>query len=353
MKRRGQRHGASPVVRRQRGDLIKLTVFLVLAGIVTAYLVVIVGDVRPGARREYHATFANVSGLQTGDQVRVASVPVGEVTSVEVQPDATVRVTFDLDDDIALNTSTTAAVRYRNLIGDRYVDLGRPDPAAPVLEPGGTIPADRTASALDLDTLLNGFKPLFAGLNPDQINQLSGQLIEVLQGQRSAVTRLVSTIASVTPALADRAQLITDVIGNLDTVLGTLDSRKDAVGTLIDQLDELVSGLARDDDQLLDAAARIDVLSRRGTSLVDGVRPNLTPVLEDLATGAGRLAGESDELQTVIKTLPVHFRRVMQTASYGNFFNFFICGVKLRVVDLSGLTVETPWVKSSLERCQR
>lgn len=353
MKRRGTPVGPSPVVRRQRADLVKLLVFLVLAGVVTAYLVVVVGDIRPGARREYHATFANVSGLQTGDQVRVASVPVGEVTDVEVQPDATVRVTFDLDDDIDLNTSTTAAVRYRNLIGDRYVELDRPDADAPALKPGGTIPVDRTASALDLDTLLNGFKPLFAGLNPDQINRLSGQLVEVLQGQRSAVTQLVSTIASVTPALADREQLITDVVTNLDTVLGTLDSRRDAVGALIDQLDELVSGLAKRDTDLLDAADRIDVLAKRGTTLVDGVRPNLAPVLKDLGVGAGRLAGESAELQTVLKTLPVHFRRVMQTAAYGNFFNFFICGVKLRVVDLSGLTVETPWVKSSLERCQR
>ena len=344
---------SSPVIRRQRADLVKLSIFLLLAGLVTAYLVVVVGNVRTGGTRTYHAVFDNVSGLQRGDQVRVASVPVGEVTGIDVRPDATVLVTFDLASDIDLNTSTTAAVRYRNLIGDRYVDLARPDATAPALASGGTIPAAHTASALDLDTLLNGFKPLFAGLNPDQINQLSGQLIEVLQGQRSAVTRLISTIASLAPALADREQLITDVVSNLDTVLGTLDSRRDAVGALIDQLDELVSGLARHDTQLLDAADRIDVLARRGTTLVDGVRPNLTPVLRDLGTGAGKLADRSTELQEVLHEMPLHFQRVMQTAAYGNFFNFFICGVKLRIIDLSGVTVETPWVRSSLQRCQR
>ncbi|NHA01238.1 hypothetical protein G5V59_19030 [Nocardioides sp. W3-2-3] len=37
------------------------------------------------------------------------------------------------------------------------------------------IPIANTASALDLDTLLNGFKPLFAGLNPSQVNELSQQ----------------------------------------------------------------------------------------------------------------------------------------------------------------------------------
>ena len=344
---------SSPVIKRRRADLARLTVFLVVAGLITAYLVMVVGDIRPGDRRTYHATFANVSGLEVGDQVRVASVAVGTVKAVDVQPDASVRVTFDLDSDISLNDSTTAAVRYRNLIGDRYVELERPKAQAPVMRAGATIPASRTSSALDLDTLLNGFKPLFAGLNPTQVNDLSGQLVEVLQGQRSAVTRLVSTIASLTPALADREQLITSVIGNLDSVLGTLDGRRDALGELIDQLDELSGGLARDDDRLLDAAGRIDTLSQRGTSLVNGVRPDLTPVLEDLATGTGRLASQGDELDGVLKELPRHFDRIAQTASYGNFFNFFLCGVRLRLTDLGGVVIQTPWIYSDLARCQR
>ncbi|MBZ5732991.1 MCE family protein [Nocardioides sp. TRM66260-LWL] len=344
---------SSPVLRRRRADLIRLTVFLVLAGLVTAYLVVVLGDVRPGERREYRAVFRDVSGLEVGDQVRVASVAVGTVRSVRVRPDATVEVAFDLDADVTLNDSTTAAVRYRNLIGDRYVELKRPRADAPVLAAGATIPASRTRAAVDLDTLLNGFKPLFAGLNPTQINDLSGQLVEVLQGQRSAVTRLVSTIASLTPALADREQLIGSVVGNLDRVVGTLDGRRDALGELIDQLDELSTGLARDDDRLLDAAARIDTLARRGTGLVDGVRPDLTPVLESLATGSRRLNGQADELDRVLKELPRHFLRVSQTASYGNFFNFFLCGVRLRLADLGGQPLLTPWIYSDLERCRR
>jgi phospholipid/cholesterol/gamma-HCH transport system substrate-binding protein len=77
-------------------------------------------------------------------------------------------------------------VRYRNLIGDRILELDKGRRSAQPLAAGGTIAIAQTAPAVDLDALLNGFKPLFAGLDPSQINQLSGQLVEVLQGQTTA-----------------------------------------------------------------------------------------------------------------------------------------------------------------------
>ena len=50
------------------------------------------------------------------------------------------------------------------------------------LHPGDTIPLDRTSPALDLDALIGGFRPLFRALDPDQVNALSGQLIQALSG---------------------------------------------------------------------------------------------------------------------------------------------------------------------------
>ena len=82
----------------------------------------------------------------------------------------------------------TAAIKYRNLVGQRYValDQGAGD-LDPMLPPGGTIPLDRTTPALDLTALFNGFKPLFQALSPDDVNQLSGEIIQVLQGEGGTV----------------------------------------------------------------------------------------------------------------------------------------------------------------------
>src|SRR5690606_469436 len=138
--RRGGDQPVSAVVKQNRKDQAKLVVFVAVAALITAYLIVVTGQLRPGEKVEYHAVFTNVSGLTEGSQVRVASVEVGKVTSVQVQEDATVKVGFTVADDITLDATTTATVRYRNLIGDRYIALERGERPGASLEPGATLP---------------------------------------------------------------------------------------------------------------------------------------------------------------------------------------------------------------------
>lgn len=343
---------ASVVRKRERADLIKLVAFLVVAALFTAWVAVITSEYRTGADSTYRASFEDVSGLELGDQVRVAGVNVGKVKEIDVQPDNTVLVTFTVAEGTELNTSTRAVVEYRNLIGDRIVQLSRTDATAPLLDGEGIIPTSQTESALDLDMLLNGFKPLFAGLNPGQVNELSQELIQVLQGQESSINTLVQRIGSFTTTIGEREVLISQVIGNLNTVLGTFDDRRETIGLLIDRLDTLLTGLDRQDTQLLIAADQIDEFARQGADLVRNVRVDLNPDLRELERAARGLNMEADTLERVLQQLPVHYRKIQNTGSYGNFFNFFLCGIRVQT-DVGGEPVITPWINSDAERCQR
>lgn len=343
---------ASVIRKRERGDLIKFTAFLLVAAAFTVWVAAITGEYRSADVATYRASFDDVSGLETGDQVRVAGVDVGKVRAIEVESDSTVLVTFTVNVSTELNTSTHATIQYRNLIGDRIVQLTRADATAPPLDAEAIIPASQTESALDLDTLLNGFKPLFAGLNPGQVNELSNELIGVLQGQESSVATLVQRIGSFTTAIGEREALITQVIGNLNTVLGTFDDRRETVGLLIDRLDTLVTGLDRQDTQLLIAADQIDVFAREASDLVRSARLDLNPDLRELARAARGVNMESDTLQRVLQQLPRHYRKIQNTGSYGNYFNFFLCGVRVST-GVVGQSVITPWINSDAERCQR
>lgn len=340
------------ILAKQRSDRVKFGIFISVAAVLTGYLVLVTGEIRWGQREEYRAVFGNISGLREGDQVRVASVPAGRVKKVDVQRDNTVLVTFDLDSDIELNRSSTATVRYRNLIGDRFLELARPDAGAEALKPGATITADQTFSALDLDTLLNGFKPLFVGLNAQQINELSVQLVRVLQGQQGAISTLLSTLGRVTQNVGNRQQLVSQVIKNLDTVLGTIDDRRETLGTLIDQMTGLVEGLEKQDTQVLSAAGQIEEFAQDATTLLARARVDLTPTLSQLETATSQINENADTLDLVLGRLPDHYALVQQSASYGNFFNFFLCGLRLQLTDESGgKPIQTPWIRSDLERC--
>lgn len=344
---------ASVVRKRERGDLIRLAVFLAVAALVTVWVGAITGEYRSGDATTYRAAFDDVSGLEVGDQVRVAGVDVGKVQDIKVQSDSTVVVSFTVATDTELNTSTRAVIQYRNLIGDRIVQLTRTDPEAAILDIGTTIPVSQTESALDLDTLLNGFKPLFAGLNPGQVNELSQELIEVLQGQESSVNTLVQRVGSFTTTIGDREALISQVIGNLNLVLTTFDDRRNTVGLLIDRLDALVTGLDRQDTQLLIAADQIDGFAREASDLVRSARLDLNPDLRELARAARGLNMKSETLEQVLQQLPKHYRKILNTGSYGNYFNFFLCGVRVQTEGAGGRPVITPWINSDVERCKK
>ena len=100
---------------------------------------------------------------------------------------------FSIDDEIALRRGTTAALRFRNLVGQRYVALDQGEVGAEPIARGTVLGLDHTAPALDLTMLFNGFQPLFQRLSPQEVNELSYQIIQIFQGEGGTVEDLLST----------------------------------------------------------------------------------------------------------------------------------------------------------------
>ncbi|GAB2977545.1 MCE family protein [Nocardioides montaniterrae] len=341
--------GSSVLRKRERADLIKFSIFLLVAAIFTVWVGIITASYRPGHRNAYHAVFSDVSGLKVGDEVRVAGVDVGKVQAIAVRPDNTVGVTFNVSDNQSLNTATGATIQYKNLIGERIVQLATANPNAPALPDGGTIPESRTTPALDLDDLLNGFKPLFAGLSTSQINELSGELIQVLQGQESAVDTLIQHVGSFTGAIGSREHVVSQVIGNLNAVLGTVDRRRGTLGQLITNLSRLVVGLQHQDKQVIGAAAQIVPLANEASSLLQSSRSDLGTSLTRLTVAARGVNKNAGTLDKVLSLLPKHYAMIQDTASFGSFFNFYLCEVKV-ITDVTGTV---PITTSGAARCGR
>ena len=137
-----------------RGLLIKVSVFAVIMILVSAALVVIFGEFRFASTSTYHATFTDASRLKSGNDVRIAGVPVGSVRDVKLNPDNTVDVAFTVNKKYQMYTSTRAVIRYENLVGDRYMEVTSGPGELRKLPPGGTVNIDHTEPALDLDALL-------------------------------------------------------------------------------------------------------------------------------------------------------------------------------------------------------
>ena len=226
---------------------VKVVAFFATAAMLLLLLANTMADRVDGPTREFHAEFADVSGLRPGDDVRVAGVQVGKITSIEVDPEThhTALVGFTLREDQPLLSNTQLVVRYQNLLGQRYVSIVQPEKRGRELAAGAVVPMDRTSPGFDLTALLNGFRPLFDVLDPADVNKLSESIIKVLQGEGGTVADLLDQTAQLTSYLADRDHLFSEVFDNLTPVLVDLAGQGDELRQTIQKLTGFMAGLAR------------------------------------------------------------------------------------------------------------
>ncbi|GAA4805136.1 MCE family protein [Nocardioides caeni] len=314
---------------------IKLAVFTAVSLVVTGVLTIIMGNIGFGDRNEFHAIFANATMLEEGDDVRVAGVSVGEVSKVEHYERSKARITFKVDAGVEMTTASRAEIRFLNLVGDRYLALveGTGADAADELEDGATIRIENTKPALDLTVLFDGFKPLFAALTPDQVNELSLNLVQVLQGEGGTVKSLLDHTASLTTALADRDQLIGDVVTNLSETLGTVNARHDQLSTLIVELKDWMKDLARDRDTI---GSSLDNISQLTVTVADFLRQGRPLLKEDLAAlrSLAKLLNKKENranLSELLDRMPETMQDQTRTGTYGSWYSYYVCGVSARI----------------------
>ncbi|MDQ3154327.1 MAG: MCE family protein [Actinomycetota bacterium] len=309
--------------------LIKLLVFTVVTAMATAVLAVTIANTSFADRSTYAARFTDVSGLLVGDDVRIAGVAVGTVDSIGIVERRLAEVRFSVRSDQPVPSSVTASVLYKNLIGQRYLALEQgAGPTGDLLAPGEVIPLRRTTPPLDLTVLFNGFKPLFQGLDPAQINQLSFEIVQVLQGQGATVESLLASTASLSSEIADRDQVVGEVIANLNAVLDTVNARDEQLSSLIVVLQRLVSGLAADREPIGDAIESIGVLTDTTAGLVGDARPALRDDIAALGELSTNLADGEQVIDETLQFFPGKLNTLIRAGSYGSWFNFYLCGIR-------------------------
>jgi phospholipid/cholesterol/gamma-HCH transport system substrate-binding protein len=313
-------------MRKLAGPLFKGLIFVLITGFATAVLAVSISNTNVGDTVTYSARFTDVTSLNPGDDVRIRGVRVGQVDALSVVDQNLALVTFSVDRSKLLPADVTATIKYRNMVGQRYIALDRGKKlSADLLPANGEIPLDRTHPALDLTDLFNGFKPLFQALSPEDVNDLSGEIVQVLQGEGGTVDSLLSHTGSLTSTLAQRDKVIGQVIDNLNSVLTNINDQGDALSTLVGTLQQLVSGLAGDRAAIGDAIQGMADLTGATAGLLDQARQPLKDSISGLGMLASNLVTGSAELEQFLVSTPAKFDTIGRAASYGSWLNFYLC----------------------------
>ena len=334
-----------------RAPLLKFLAFAAVTAVLTAFLAQTLGSLGFGGTA-YRAQFTDVAGVLPGDDVRIAGVKVGQIKEIRLVKAGAATVAeleFTVEDGIALTDGVKAKIRYRNLVGQRYLALME-GPGGALLRPGGVIPLARTTPALDLTALFNGFRPLFIGLTPEDVNKFAYEIIQVLQGERGTMAALLRRTASLTTALADRDEAIGRVVTNLSAVLKTLGDRDEQLSQTILALQQLVSGLSSDRTAIGEALTGIGDLALATSSLLKDARPSLAADIGLLNTLAGTLNRNSAAIDGTLNRLPGRLNALTGTAASGSWFNFFLCDFDGKVT-AGSRSISAPTFSSGAARC--
>lgn len=324
--------------------LVKLIIFLVVTAVATYVLAATISGSAYGDAKLYKANFTDVSGLTLNDDVRIAGVKVGSIEGIAVKRSdgdkkSYATVSFTVQKSRPLPKSVTAHLRFRNLIGQRYLDIQQGAATdTSVLGSNDTLPTSQTFPAVDLTVLFAGFEPLVQGLDPTEVNKLSLEVIQTLQGEGGAFESLLTHLASLTSALADKDQVIGQVIDNLTGVLTAVGNRDTELKDLIVQLTSFVSGLAQDRSTIGNAIDGINRLATSTAGLLTQLRSPLARNIRDITGFVALLNRNKPIVKYVLQQLPPTVGALIHTGSYGSWFNFYLCTVSGNV-GLGGLNI--------------
>ncbi|WP_158881344.1 MCE family protein [Amycolatopsis anabasis] len=336
--------------------LIKLTIFIVVTVLFTTVLGISIANINTSDTNSYSARFQDATLLLPGDDVRIAGVRVGQVEDIRIVDKRQAEVVFGVDSGRRLPAGVTAQIKFRNLVGQRYVSLGEGtgDPNK-ILPAGGNIPLERTKPALDLTELFNGFKPLFRALNPEDVNKLSYEVIQVLQGEGGTVESLLAHTASLTTTIAQKDQVIGQVIDNLNGVLDTVNARTPQLNDLIVKLQQLVSGLAQDRKPIGDAIQSLGGLATTTAGLLTEAREPLKQDIDALGKLTKNLNDSESLVEHFIKFLPEKSEKMTRTADYGSWFNFYACEAtgSVTIPGIMTKPIDLPLLPANRERCTK
>jgi hypothetical protein len=172
-------------------------------------------------------------------------------------------VAFTVDDDVEVPADSTIAVRWRNLIGQRYLGL-RPGEARDRLADGDEI--DRADDVVDLGRIVNQLSPLAQAVGPDQVNRIMESLVIAFEGNETAFDDLTADLASLAGALNERTILLGQMQEDYATIGEAIASRDRQIADMVTNLTS-ISGTLDATDRLVARALVSDVLT---TGIEDG-----------------------------------------------------------------------------------
>ena len=299
--------------------IIKLVVYMAVCLSVLVYLVTLIGNIQLFAHeRSYKAELADVTGLLANDSVKIAGVSVGRVKSIHAHRGKAM-VTFSVKDDIAVRTSTQVGVRWRNVLGQKYLYV-YPGSSGRLLGKKDVLPVSQSVPSADVGEFLNSVGPILKAIDPSQVNTFVEALAQALQGNEDKVRSLIGNTAAVADTLGSLDTKTGRIIDNFDQVLGAVAERDSALNQTITNLSAVSKTLGDNNAALQGLVSNFAAVQGQLRQLLTEHRGDVDTAVNNLQTIAGVLGQHRADLEKSLATLSSGLAPYHLISSYGQWF---------------------------------
>jgi phospholipid/cholesterol/gamma-HCH transport system substrate-binding protein len=316
-----------------RSTSIKLTVFTVFTIIVTFWLGSVIGNISPLKETyQVEAVFTDATGILVGDLVKIAGVDVGKVTGFKVEEGEAV-VAMEIDGGVELPRDVIVEAKFRNLLGQRVINLIRPDSFSPEnLEDGDRVPVTQTRPALDIGIVFNNLRPLINSTDPEDINTVAQAVLDIFEGNEKDFAGLLGNVGTITKTLADGDQRLARLIEDLDGLTILLNDESTSVKTGFNRFTELIESLADVTPTIERVVTQLNQASTRFGGILAKNRDNIDQELDDLAALLGIVNDNLGSVDAVAKNLKEVLLASARSQGYGKWWNLYVVNLCLEAV---------------------
>jgi phospholipid/cholesterol/gamma-HCH transport system substrate-binding protein len=277
------------------------------------------------------AHFENAQGVLAGDMVKIAGVDVGRVTKTEIKGDLAY-VEFEVEQGIQLPQDTEVAIRWRNVVGQRFLYL-YPGDSDSLLKEGNTIPVEQTKDIADIGQFLNRVGPILKAIDPEKANEFVDAMNVALSSNEQNVRDLIDSGAVLAKELGESDDDIRGLLSSADTIMAAYASQDESLASFIDDLDSVSGVLARRTDDINALVTNFAEVQQQLERLLTNNRENIDGTIAGLKTVADVLDKNQKNLVRTVETLPLGVAGYFQTTSWGEWFNVRVVYVSVKDQD--------------------
>jgi len=268
-----------------------------------------------GGGTTYHADFSDSGGLKTGDDVRIAGVKVGKVSSVALKG-AMVRVAFQINTSAHIGGQTRADIKIKTLLGDKYIALG----PAGTGSLHGDIPESRTTTPLDVTQAFIGLGQRAGEIDTKQLAQAFDTLAATFKDTPPYVHDSLQGLRRLSTTIASRDNALHQLLADANTVTQTLAQRNAEIAKLINDSNLILQTVYEQRVVIHNLLVDTTAVSKQLAGLVRDNEAIIGPALSHLETTLAILQRNEDNLDATIHLTAPFIRDFTDVLGNGRWF---------------------------------